>query len=189
MSAMVIAPRPGAARSQPRPAGPTCRMSFAKIGSSATAPPNNTANRSSVIAARNNGLARTKRKPANTSLRARVSLAGGGLRTGMVLSITTNKACPMAAAANAAVAPPVAAISNPPAAGPMIEAADRSRRATRSRWRTPPVRAAAEGSCPPPARRRHARYRPGPAVNRSPTWGRSARTRSRGQTAARVNRL
>ena len=118
-----MAPRPGAARSQPRPAGPTCRMSFAKIGSSATAPPNNTANRSSVMAARNNGFGAHEAEACEHVLRASVCRwPARGVRTGMVRSITTNTACPTAAAANAAVAPPVAAISNPPAAGPMIDA-------------------------------------------------------------------
>ena len=110
-SAIASAPAPGAARSQPRPAGPTPRMSLAKIGSSATAPPNSTPNRSSVMAARNSGLSRTNRKPANTSLALRRLAAGGGRRTGMVDSIATNTSCPTAASANATVAPPVAAIT------------------------------------------------------------------------------
>ena len=40
----------GAERSSPRPHGPVCNTSFAKIGSSAVAPPRSTANRSSDIA-------------------------------------------------------------------------------------------------------------------------------------------
>ena len=42
-------------RSTPRPNGPVWRIDFAKSGSSATAPPNSTANRSSVIAPRITG--------------------------------------------------------------------------------------------------------------------------------------
>ena len=44
------APTAGAARSNPRPVGPTCRISFANIGNSAVAPPSSTANKSSEIA-------------------------------------------------------------------------------------------------------------------------------------------
>ena len=54
------APIAGAARSAPRPVGPTNRISAAKIGRIATAPPNSTANRSRVIAPMKIG--RVKRK-------------------------------------------------------------------------------------------------------------------------------
>ena len=43
------APSDGAVRNSPSPTGPTWRMSEAKIGSSAMAPPKKTANRSSAI--------------------------------------------------------------------------------------------------------------------------------------------
>ena len=48
---VITAPTDWAASSHPRPAGPTCRMSLAHTGRSATAPPNSTAKRSRVIAA------------------------------------------------------------------------------------------------------------------------------------------
>ena len=46
------APIPGAARIQPSPIGPQCKIWSAKIGRSAVAPPRRTANMSSVIVAR-----------------------------------------------------------------------------------------------------------------------------------------
>ena len=48
-TAVTTAPTPPAARNQPSPIGPTCRISCAYTGSSATAPPSNTANISSEI--------------------------------------------------------------------------------------------------------------------------------------------
>ena len=57
------APTAGAARRTPSPCGPTCRISSAKIGRIATAPPNSTANRSSVIAPRNSRRAKDERQP------------------------------------------------------------------------------------------------------------------------------
>ncbi len=59
-SDIASAPIAGAARSRPRPQGPTCSMSLANIGSSAVAPPSSTANRSSEIAPSTTGLPRTK---------------------------------------------------------------------------------------------------------------------------------
>ena len=56
----------GALRSTPRPVGPTSSTSFAKTGSSATAPPNSTAKRSSEIAPSRTGVRRTSRTPAST---------------------------------------------------------------------------------------------------------------------------
>ena len=59
--------RPPAPRAAgPGPTAPTCRMSLAKIGSSAVAPPSSTANRSSEIAPSTTGRCRMKRTPANT---------------------------------------------------------------------------------------------------------------------------
>ena len=49
MSITPSAPIDGAVRRMPSPTGPTCRMSIAKTGSSAMAPPKKTANRSSAI--------------------------------------------------------------------------------------------------------------------------------------------
>src|SRR5471032_663946 len=60
------APAPGAVRSMPRPVGPTCSTSCASAGSSAVAPPNSTANRSSEIAPSTTGLDQAKRKPSST---------------------------------------------------------------------------------------------------------------------------
>src|SRR5450432_798768 len=57
------APIDGAARSQPKPSAPTCRMSFAYTGRSVVAPPKSTANMSSVIAARMILVCHTKRTP------------------------------------------------------------------------------------------------------------------------------
>ncbi len=96
--AMVRAPSDGAARSQPRPTGPTPRMSLAKIGSRATAPPRSTAKRSSVIAARKTGLWRMKAKPANRSALASSRPSGLGLRAGSVASAATKTAWVAAAA-------------------------------------------------------------------------------------------
>src|SRR6184192_832413 len=63
-SATAKAPIAGAARSHPRPTGPTCRIWSAKIGISAVAPPSSTANRSSVMVARITFLRSTNRIPA-----------------------------------------------------------------------------------------------------------------------------
>ena len=49
-SATAVAPTAGAARSTPKPSGPTCSTSRAKTGSSAVAPPSSTAKRSSEMA-------------------------------------------------------------------------------------------------------------------------------------------
>ena len=67
-------------------------------------------------------MARTNLNPANTSLALRLRDAGGGTRTGIVRSITMKISWPTAASANGTVAVPVAAISNPPIAGPLIAA-------------------------------------------------------------------
>jgi hypothetical protein len=47
---VVIEPMSDAALSQPKPIGPQCKISFANTGTIATAPPNNTANKSKVNA-------------------------------------------------------------------------------------------------------------------------------------------
>ncbi len=60
------APIAGAARSPPRPSGPTWRISWAKIGRIATAPPNSTARRSSTIAPTNTRRVRRNASPAFT---------------------------------------------------------------------------------------------------------------------------
>ena len=97
-------------------------MSFAKIGSNATAPPNSTANRSSVIADKEQRVRAHEPEP-REHLAARVRLLdGGGTRTGMVRSITMKSAARPRQPQTPAVAPPVAAISIPPTAGPMIAA-------------------------------------------------------------------
>jgi hypothetical protein len=66
-SAKSSAPIEGAARKRPRPQGPVWRMSRAKMGRRATAPPSSTAKRSSVIAPRMMGWAKMNRRPASTS--------------------------------------------------------------------------------------------------------------------------
>ena len=60
------APTAGALRRTPSPTGPTSRMSRAKSGSRATAPPNRTATRSSEIAPSSTGVFRTNRRPASS---------------------------------------------------------------------------------------------------------------------------
>ena len=65
----------GAARSQPSPDAPTCRMSVAKIGSSATAPPKNTASRSRLSALRISLSRQTKRSPSSV-VRQPAAVAG-----------------------------------------------------------------------------------------------------------------
>ena len=72
------APTAGAARSRPRPHGPTCRMSLANIGSSAVAPPSSTANRSSEIAPSITGWPRRKPMPASTLRQLAGSFGAGG---------------------------------------------------------------------------------------------------------------
>ena len=69
MSSVVApAPRPTEALSQPRPTGPTCRRT-AMAGRSVTAPPKSTAKRSSEMAPRRIGVARTNRRPSSASWR------------------------------------------------------------------------------------------------------------------------
>ena len=57
------APTAGALRRIPSPTGPVWRICLANSGSSATAPPNRTANRSSVIAPSITGVRRMNRTP------------------------------------------------------------------------------------------------------------------------------
>ena len=71
------APTAGAARRSPRPVGPTSRMSFAKTGRSATAPPRSTAKRSSEIAPSRTFVRRMRRTPAITSSRPSAPSAAG----------------------------------------------------------------------------------------------------------------
>ncbi|MCY1433958.1 hypothetical protein D9M71_500000 [compost metagenome] len=63
------APTAGAERNRPRPQGPVSRMSLANTGSSAVAPPSNTANRSREMAPRMSGRLRIKRIPASKESR------------------------------------------------------------------------------------------------------------------------
>ena len=67
---MVSAPMAGAERNRPSPHGPVSRMSRAKIGSSAVAPPRNTANMSSDRVPRMMRSRRTKRKPPSSDASA-----------------------------------------------------------------------------------------------------------------------
>jgi hypothetical protein len=65
-NAMSAAPTAGELRRMPSPHGPVCRMSRAKMGRSAVAPPNSTAKRSSEMAPRMAFLANTKRTPSSS---------------------------------------------------------------------------------------------------------------------------
>ena len=75
-----IAPMPGAARNRPLPSAPTCSTSVANTGSSAVAPPNSTAARSSEMAPSSAGVARTKRMPAVTSRHVAVARSADHVR-------------------------------------------------------------------------------------------------------------
>ena len=61
--AITVAPIAGQALKRPSPCGPTCRISEAKTGSIATAPPKSTANISSENAPRSSGVLKTKSNP------------------------------------------------------------------------------------------------------------------------------
>ena len=78
---MVSAPIAGAERSSPSPHGPVSRMSRAKIGSSAVAPPSNTANMSSDSVPRMMRSCRTKRKPPSSDVRLNGSVLRGARST------------------------------------------------------------------------------------------------------------
>ena len=71
------APIAGAALSRPRPQGPVCRMSRAKMGSKAVAPPSSTANRSREITPSTTGRARMNEMPANRVFSVAGSRLGG----------------------------------------------------------------------------------------------------------------
>ncbi len=91
------APTAGAARRAPRPCGPTCRISSAKIGRMATAPPNSTASRSSVIAPRKIGRVKRNASPARTlatsgSARADRGRAGARMRATVTSEIAISAA-------------------------------------------------------------------------------------------------
>ena len=62
-----IEPMSVAAFSHPKPIGPTCKISFAYTGTIATAPPNNTAKRSSVSAANTSFVLKTYFNPSLTA--------------------------------------------------------------------------------------------------------------------------
>ena len=63
---MVNAPAAGADRRRPSPQGPVPKISFAKIGKSAAAPPSSTATMSSVIAPSSAWRLRLNHSPAKT---------------------------------------------------------------------------------------------------------------------------
>ena len=113
------APAAGAARSRPRPQGPVCRMSLAKIGSSAVAPPSSTANRSSEMAPSSTGLSRRKCTPANTSPQ-RALPRGGGDAWRMPAASTAPTPNSTALTPYTADAP--ATYKKPPSAGPLMMA-------------------------------------------------------------------
>ena len=86
-NATMAAPTAGAARRNPRPRLSTCRMLSAYTGSSATAPPNNTANRSSEIAPSTGFLCHTNLKPSSKSCQCHSVAACA--RTGRTPAITS----------------------------------------------------------------------------------------------------
>src|SRR5262245_29777418 len=120
--AIASAPRAGAARSQPRPTGPTSRTSFAKIGNSAVAPPSSTANRSSVIVARISSVRKTKRTPASREASDGASDARSAGRGRIVATSPAQVRAQAAASRYASPARPARAISSPPSAGPVTAA-------------------------------------------------------------------
>ncbi len=71
------APQAGAARNAPSAQGPASRMSFAKIGSSAVAPPSSTANRSNDSVPSSNRRWKMKVMPPNSVRQVVGSLRGG----------------------------------------------------------------------------------------------------------------
>ncbi len=101
------APMAGAARRAPRPRGPTCRISPAKIGKIATAPPNSTATRSSVIAPRKIGRVNRKARPSRTlaTSGACARAEGGRAGTRMRATVTSDAAISAAAIAYDRVGP------------------------------------------------------------------------------------
>ncbi|MCY1215305.1 hypothetical protein D9M72_271470 [compost metagenome] len=81
---MSIAPQAGAARSAPSAQGPALRMSLAKMGSSAVAPPSSTANRSSDSVPSSRRRWKMKVMPANSVRQVVGSLRGGARSTRML---------------------------------------------------------------------------------------------------------
>ena len=73
---MKMEPMSEAAFSQPKPSGPTLRISLAYTGTIATAPPNNTANRSRVMAPSTSFVLKTNLNPSFTLSHVRFSEAG-----------------------------------------------------------------------------------------------------------------
>ena len=121
----------GAARSTPRPVGPTCRIDLANTGSSATAPPNSTASRSSRIAPSRIWVRPTNRSPSSTPS----MLAGPGAVSSSIMAGSWPSSAPapargLIAAAHTAETRHTPAASrytnvgdtayrNPPSAGPI----------------------------------------------------------------------
>ena len=81
ISTLQMEPISAAAFSQPKPMGPMCRIVLANTGTMATAPPNNTAKRSSVNAPNTSLVVNTNRNPSFTlsQVSCFVSLAMAGL--------------------------------------------------------------------------------------------------------------
>src|SRR5580700_30648 len=121
--AIAPAPTPGALRNNPNPHGPVCKISRAYTGSSATAPPSNTANKSREMAPRINFSRQIKCSPANTVFND----AGSRRRAcGRVLIRNIDSSAPSAvtiAVTYTADGPPNAAYKIPPSDGPRIVAA------------------------------------------------------------------
>ncbi|MCY1541784.1 hypothetical protein D9M68_774870 [compost metagenome] len=79
-----MAPQAGAARSAPSAQGPAFRMSLAKMGSSAVAPPSSTANRSSDRVPSSRRRWKMKVMPANSVRQVVGSLRGGARSMAML---------------------------------------------------------------------------------------------------------
>ncbi len=86
-SDMVTAPAAGAARSIPNPTGPARRISCAKMGISATAPPSSITNKSSEMAPSSMGERLTYWKPARITF---TEVARCSMRPGRVSKLATS---------------------------------------------------------------------------------------------------
>lgn len=84
---VIIEPISLAAFNMPKPSGPTFKISLAKTGTKATAPPNNTANKSSVSAPKISLVLKTYRRPSFTLCQVDAALLA---KTGLVEILLNN---------------------------------------------------------------------------------------------------
>ncbi len=131
-AAVTAAPTPGAARSRPRPSGPTCRISLAYAGRSAVAPPKRTAKRSIEIAPRMTGRERTKPSPSSTVRQLAGSRSDDRLGTA-TLAISRQATTRSAAQVPYTTSGP-ARYNTPPRAGPAIVATCQVDELTATAW-------------------------------------------------------